>query len=117
MIFFIKNRQNIRALLTSARKAPITSQQLDAQSPVKIDRFVEFYGEDARAVDSDRDLTKFMLGILLEGGSVCLDDLGRIWGKGGTDKTKFYPFHIEHDWNVGRRPKLVGFRFSQKASN
>lgn len=73
----------------------MTPEQLDAQSAIKIDKWVDLESEDAKLMDDNRDLTKKMLRIGFEEGVMITDSDGRVWGhdpKGGP----WFPFHFEY---------------------
>ena len=86
----------------------LSPQQLDQQSPVKIERWLDIDSEECCAKDPDIALTKKWLRIGLEDKFLFLDTYGRVWGKG---KEKYYPYHF----NIG--PKNYGFRVAKKAAN
>jgi hypothetical protein len=88
----------------------MTPQQLDAQSLIHIDEWVDLDSERWREVDDDPALTKKFLRILLQDPPALIaDDLGRLWGKG--KEGRMYPYHLEY----GR--KLIGIRIAKKALN
>jgi hypothetical protein len=86
-------------------------QELDTQSAVKIDRWIEVGSEEWREMDDTPDFTKKILRLGLHHPEPFLftDMLGRIWGKG--EGGKFYPFHFEYG------KKLIGYRISALALN
>jgi len=84
-------------------------RELDTQSPVKIDRWVDIDTQEWRDLDEDPALTKKMMKIGFEANVLFTDSMGRIWGKG--EGGKYYPFHFD------KGPKLYGFRLSKKAAN
>lgn len=61
----------------------LSVQQLDAQSPVKIDKWLDVESEECRDKDSDHALTKKWIKMLMSGDDPQLftDNFGRIWGK------------------------------------
>lgn len=88
---------------------PISPKDLDKQSPVKIDRWLDLNSEECYAKDPDIALTKKWLKIGAEEGFLMVDSNGRIWGKGKSNN--FFPYHF----NVGSTN--YGFRLSMKAAN
>lgn len=84
--------------------------ELDKQSPVNIDRWIDIDSEEAKLKDEDRALTKKMIRIGFEDGWMHTDNDGRIWGY---DKGRniYYPFHFEDG------KKLLGYRMAKKAVN
>ena len=88
----------------------LTPQELDAQSPIKIDRWLDVDSQEWRDMDDDPGLTKKFLRLgFQEPPFFFTDALGRVWGKG--EDGRFYPFHF----NIGK--KLYGYRISKKAVN
>lgn len=84
-------------------------KELDELSPVKIERWIDIDSEDFREMDDNPGLTKKLMKIGFETGTMFTDSLGRIWGKGHDGK--IYPFHF----NKGKR--LFGYRISKRAAN
>jgi hypothetical protein len=85
-------------------------KELDAQSPIKIDEWLELGSEKHLQIDDDPSLTKKWFMLLTKNPAyILLDNLGRSWCK--NDNGKFCPYHIENG------DKKYGIRFSQKASN
>lgn len=77
---------------------------MEAQSPVKIDRWIDLESEEAKRIDKYPQFTKDIIRL-----NICeTDDLGRLWGKG---EGYYYPLHDEY------QGKLVGWRLSKKAVN
>ncbi len=89
----------------------LTPNQLDAQSKIQVDRWVEVESDECRTLDDNYSLTKKMIHMLHDKKPAYLftDSLGRLFGK-GTDGL-FYPFHFEYNG------KLIGYRLSKKAAN
>jgi hypothetical protein len=85
-------------------------KELDAQSIVKIDEWVDLGSERWRDTDDDPALTKQWVKLLMsEPAYLVADSYGRLWGKrkdGGYD-----PYH----YNYGK--KLIGIRLAKKAAN
>lgn len=88
-----------------------TPQELDTQSKIKIDRWVEIGSEEWKDLDDNPAFTKKILRLGLHHPEPFLftDTMGRIWGK-GNDGT-FYPFHFEYG------KKKLGYRISALALN
>lgn len=85
-------------------------QELDAQSPIKITRWVDIDSEEFYDLDDDPGLTKKFLRIgFREPAFFFCDTLGRIWGKG--ENGIYYPYHFN------RGKTLYGYRISKKAAN
>ena len=87
----------------------ITPADLDKQSPIKIDKWLDIDSEECKEKDPDRALSKKWMKICMEDGFLFTDSLGRVWGRGETGVC--FPYHF----NVGKR--LYGFRVSAKAAN
>ncbi len=89
----------------------LTPNQLDAQSKIQVDRWVEVESDECRTLDDNYSLTKKMIRKLYEEQPAYLftDSLGRLFGK-GVDGL-YYPFHFE---SYG---KLIGYRLAKKAAN
>ncbi len=88
----------------------MTPAELDKQSPVKIDRWVDIDSEEAKTLDEDRALTKKMVRIGFEDKWMITDNLGRIWGF-NAEKNLFFPFHFENG------KELIGYRMAKVAAN
>ena len=85
-------------------------QELDAQSPIKINRWVDIDSEEFYELDEDPGLTKKFLRLgFQEPAFFFTDTLGRIWGKG--ENGKYYPYHFN------RGKTLYGYRMAKKAAN
>lgn len=86
-------------------------KELDAQSKIKIDRWVDVDSEECKELDDNYALTKKMIRMLhdKEPAYLFTDSLGRLFGK-GVDGL-YYPFHFE---SYG---KLIGYRLAKKAAN
>jgi hypothetical protein len=89
---------------------------LDAQSEIKIDRWVDLGSEDQRMIDEDPAFTQKCLRIGLEGGVLSFDSGGRVWGY-NKQNGKYYPLHTEFHRVPGQSPMLIGFRQPKKAAN
>lgn len=89
----------------------LTPNQLDLQSKIVINRWLDVDSAECREIDDNYSLTKKMIKMLHETEPKYLftDTLGRLWGKG--EDGYCYPFHF----NYGK--ELVGYRISRKASN
>jgi hypothetical protein len=89
----------------------LTPYQLDLQSKIKIDKWLDVDSDEVRSMDDNHSLTKLILRRLYEEQPAYLftDTLGRLWGKG--EDSIYYPFHF----NYGN--KLIGYRLIKKAAN
>lgn len=87
----------------------LSPQQLDEQSPIQLDGWVELGSERWREVDDNPALTKKWIKMLM-GDALSTDSLGRIWGK-GKRANSYYPFHLEYG------KKKYGIRISKHAAN
>lgn len=88
----------------------LSPKELDAQSPVQIDEWVDLDSERWRDTDNDPTLTKDWLKKgLAEPPFMFLDSLGRVWGSGKNGN--FYPFHYEYG------KKRIGIRIAKRAAN
>ena len=88
----------------------MSPSELDKQSPVCIDRWIDVDSEEAKLKDEDRSLTKKMMRIGFEDGWMHTDNDGRIWGF-DKERNIYYPFHFEDG------KQLVGYRIAKKAAN
>lgn len=84
--------------------------QLDEQSSVKIDEWLDIDSDKCKSVDDNRPLTKKWLSMLMEDNTLQLDSLGRVWGR-SEDTGKWFPYHLESGG------KLYGIRVAKKADN
>lgn len=85
-------------------------KELDAQSLIQLDGWVELDSEGWRDMDEDPSLTKKLLKIgFQEPAYLFLDLSGRVWGRG--ENGYWYPYHIEYG------KKKYGIRISKKAAN
>ena len=84
--------------------------ELDAQSKIKIDRWIDIDSEEWRDLDDDPGLTKKFLKIgFKEPAFFFTDTHGRVWGKG--ENGFYYPYHFN------RGKTLIGYRIPTKAAN
>ncbi len=89
-----------------------TGQELDAQSPVKIDRWIDVDSEECKDMDETPDFTRKIMRIGFEDGWLFTDLQGRIWGHAKNEENgPFFPFHFE--WGS----QLIGYRISKRAAN
>jgi hypothetical protein len=86
-----------------------TPTQLDQQSKVKVDKWLDLDSEECKDKDPDMPFTKKCLRIGAEDKFLLVDSLGRIWGKG--DGGRYYPFHFEYG------KKIYGYRLATTAAN
>jgi len=85
-------------------------EELDAQSEVQLDGWVDIDSERWREVDDDPKLTKRWIRLgFMDPPFLFTDSLGRIWGKG--DQNRWYPYHLEYG------KKKYGIRMSVRAVN
>lgn len=84
--------------------------QLDEQSSVKIDEWLDIDSDKCKSVDDNRPLTKKWLHMLMKDYSLQTDSLGRVWGR-NEDTGKWYPYHLENG------NKLYGIRIAKQAAN
>lgn len=87
----------------------IPPAELDRQSRVRIDRWLDVESQECRDLDDMPDFTRQCLRAGADGGFMFVDVLGRIWGRGTGGY--FYPFHFEHG------SKLYGYRLASTALN
>ena len=88
----------------------MSPKELDMQSPVVIDKWIDINSDQARMLDDDLDLSKKMMRIGLEANMMFFDNDGRMWGR-DEKKSICYPFHFESG------KKLIGYRSCKKAAN
>ena len=87
----------------------LSPKQLDEQSSVQLDGWLEMDSEKWREADDNPNLTRKWLRMLL-GNALFVDKLGRVWGA-SKENNEYYPFHIESG------SKKFGIRISQLAAN
>jgi hypothetical protein len=89
----------------------LSPKQLDAQNPIKIDRWLDLHSDECRSIDDNREFTLHCLKLgMREPAFLFTDSRGYLWGS-GKEPGKYYPFHLEHG------NKLIGLKLSTKASN
>ncbi len=88
----------------------LSAKQLDLQSKVIINEWLDFDSDKCKQLDDNRDFTKKCLKYGFEDGYMFTDEMGRVWGE-NKQTGEFYPFHF----NIGK--KLYGYRLSKKAAN
>ncbi len=86
-------------------------KDLDAQSKIMIDEWIDVDSERCKEIDDDYLLTKKMVRLLYakEPAYLFTDSLGRLFGKG--EDGFYYPFHTEYNG------KLIGYKLSKMAAN
>jgi hypothetical protein len=86
-------------------------KELDEQSKIRIDRWIDVESTECKELDDNYALTKKMIRMLhdKEPAYLFTDTHGRLWGRG--EDNSFYPFHFEYG------KKLIGYRLSKKAAN
>jgi hypothetical protein len=94
-------------------------EELDAQSPVKISRFIDIDSQECKEMDEDRAFTKKLILMGFEGNGpddppfMYLDKNGRIWGRNPKNPSSpHYPLHF-----TSPRGELIGYKMSKKAAN
>lgn len=88
----------------------MTPTELDSQSPVKVDRWIDFNSEESKTLDTARVVTKQAIRIGFSRGIMMFDTFGRVWGLNDEDK-KFYPLHFK------KGDQVIGYRMSERAAN
>ena len=89
----------------------LTPEELDKQSEVQLDGWVDLDSERWREVDDDPKLTKRWVRLgLMDPPFLFADSMGRLWGR-GKDNNKWYPYHLEYG------KKKYGIRISARATN
>lgn len=92
-------------------KLNINPLELDNQSPIKINRWMNVESEAFKDMDDNEEFTKTILKMGFESPQfLWLDSKGRIWGK-GNEKDKYYPLHLTYGG------LNIGFMISRTASN
>ena len=87
----------------------LTPNQLDAQSLISLDGWVDMDSARWKEVDDNPSFTKRCLVIGLESKYLVIDTMGRLWGMG--ENKVYYPFVLEHG------QKKFGIRLPKKAAN
>ena len=88
----------------------MSPEQLDTQSPVKIDRWIDIDSKECKMIDEFHSFFKETLTWAFNSNLMFLDSLGRIWGNKPNSSQKF-PIHFEHG------KQLIGYRITKRASN
>lgn len=85
--------------------------ELDKQSKIKIDRWLDVDSSECRELDNNYVFTKKIIRQLYDQEPAYLftDQNGRLWGRG--ENNAYYPFHFT---SFG---KNIGYRLSKKAAN
>ena len=85
-------------------------KELDEQSLIQLDGWVDIDSERWREIDDDPALTKKWLKLgLQEPAYFFIDTDGRVWGRG--ENGYWYPYHIDYG------KKKYGLRIAKKAAN
>jgi hypothetical protein len=85
-------------------------KELDVQSKIQLDGWVDLDSERWRETDNDPSLTKKWLRMLMQEPAYLFTDAdGRVWGKG--EDGHYYPYHYEYG------KKKYGIRLPKKAAN
>jgi hypothetical protein len=94
-------------------------EELDAQSPVKVSRWLDVHSEEFKQIDDYRPFTMKLLRMGFEDNGpqdpawMYTDSMGRVWGHDPRDPSKpHYPLHMET-----QRGEVIGMRLSKKAAN
>ncbi len=88
----------------------LTPKELDAQSPIKVERWVDIDSEECALMDNTPEFTKQILKLGFQSPAfLFLDSDGRIFGD--SKDGKYYPFHFEYG------KQLIGYRICKKAAN
>lgn len=86
-------------------------KELDAQSRVKIDKWIDLDSEECRELDENYKETKRWYRLLsVEPAYLQTDSDGRIWGRSEKEGV-WFPFHFD------RYGKNYGYRLSKRAAN
>lgn len=73
----------------------MTPAELDAQSPIKVNRWVDVHSDECKIIDDGtHDFTLLCIKYGMEDGSMFTDSLVRLWGKWGNGPC--HPFHAEY---------------------
>ena len=85
-------------------------KELDNQSPIHVDKWIDVDSSECRELDDNYSFTKKIVKLgFQEPAYLAVDKLGRIWGRG--ENNKFYPFHMNRGKNI------IGYRISKRAAN
>lgn len=95
--------------LSKMNEVKLTPEELDLQSSVVLDDWVDIDSERWKDTDDNPMFTKKILRMGM-GDFLFVDTLGRVWGK-SKEENKFYPFHYEYG------KKKYGYRIPGKAAN
>ena len=95
----------------NAQSLHISPKELDAQSPVKISRWLDIDSEECKELDQDRQFTNKILRFGFEDKWLKVDAQGRVFGL-DPQNNLYYPLHFE-----GRKKELIGYRITKKAAN
>lgn len=90
----------------------MNSKELEAQSLIKIDRWIDITSPEAN--EFAPEMNKIIIRLLedpKEDDSIFTDELGRIWGTGSKEYNEYYPLH---DTFCGEN---IGYRYVKNASN
>jgi hypothetical protein len=84
--------------------------ELDTQTKIKVNRWIEVGSEEWRMLDETPEFTKKIIALgFKEPAYLFTDANGRIWGKG--EDGFFYPFHFKQGSTV------IGYRLTKRAVN
>jgi hypothetical protein len=91
-------------------KLSLTPEELDRQSPIKIDKWLDIDSEECKDKDPDHALTKKWLKMCAKDNFLQVDKHGRVWGK-GPNQESYFPYHFDYG------KKKYGFRLALAAAN
>ncbi len=90
----------------------MTPNELDKQSPIIIDKWVDIDSSECKDLDDNPSFTKKIICLgFQEPAFLFTDSKGRVWGKPKHDGEQYFPLHME----IGK--KKIGYRISKKAAN
>lgn len=88
----------------------LSPKELDEQSTIHVDRWIDVYSEECRMMDDNHKFTRHIMKVGFQDPPfLFIDSAGRVWGKGNSPN--YYPFHMEYG------SQLIGFRLPKKAAN
>jgi hypothetical protein len=93
----------------SLQKLSLTPKQLDAQSIILIDKWLDIHSEECEEKDNNIALSKNWLNLLSKDGTLSTDSMGRIWMK--NDDNGYHPYHFDF------KNKNYGYRLAVSADN
>lgn len=91
------------------QKLALSPKELDAQSVVVIEKWLDVNSEECKEKDPEYKISKYLLNRGIQEGFLKVDNQGRIWVHGLHEE--FFPYHFE----LG--DKLYGLRIAAAAAN